>query len=219
MQDDPVRPDVHAVVPGMEVVAFDLDGTLTVRDCVLPFLAGMAGPVGALRGLARVPAVILGSRGDERRDAMKRHAVRSCLRGRSEDEVLSRGERFAERVARGWMRADTCARLRRHQLDGHVVVLVSASLGPYVHPLAEILEMDAAMCTEVEFSDGRTTGEIAGENCRGPEKVRKLLEWGSSAGFDGTDWLATAYGDSGGDTELLAAARTGVHVGRSEVRP
>jgi phosphatidylglycerophosphatase C len=79
--------------------------------------------------------------------------------------------------------------------------------------------MDAAMCTEVEFSDGRTTGEIAGENCRGPEKVRKLLEWGSSAGFDGTDWLATAYGDSGGDTELLAAARTGVHVGRSEVRP
>ncbi|MEY4365770.1 MAG: hypothetical protein RLZZ305_1114 [Actinomycetota bacterium] len=213
MHTDTSAPDGH----GIGVVAFDVDGTLTVRDCVMPFLAAVAGPVGAVGALARVPFATLGARGTGRRDAAKRIAVRSCLGGRSEDEIIAKGQRFAERVARGWMRADTVARLRSHQREGLAVVLVSASLGPYLHPLGDMLEVDAVLCTEVEFSGGVATGEIVGENCRGAEKVRRLLEWGSGAGFVGGGWLVAAYGDSGGDREMLAEAREAVHVGGVEV--
>ena len=217
MQDHPVLTDLTPDGHDMGVVAFDVDGTLTVRDCVMPFLAGVAGPLGAVSALARAPFVAIGTRESARRDAVKRHAVRSCLAGRSEDEITAKGQRFAERVARGWMREDTVARLRLHQREGLAVVLVSASLGPYLHPLGDMLEVDAVLCTEVEFSGGVATGEIVGENCRGAEKVRRLLEWGAGAGFSGEGWLSAAYGDSGGDSEMLAAAREAVHVARIEV--
>ena len=35
------------------VAAFDVDGTLTTRDCVLPFLVAVAGPTGLALALAR----------------------------------------------------------------------------------------------------------------------------------------------------------------------
>ncbi|MCU1390542.1 MAG: Phosphoserine phosphatase, partial [Ilumatobacteraceae bacterium] len=48
------------------------------------------------------------------------------------------------------------------------------------------------------------TGRMAGDNCRGPEKVRRLRAW--LADHQLTDAELWAYGDSNGDRELLAAA-------------
>ncbi|MNN87765.1 hypothetical protein D3C81_2053630 [compost metagenome] len=50
-------------------------------------------------------------------------------------------------------------------------------------------------------AQGRVTGAFAGENCRGMEKVRRLRE---AYGDDMT--LAAAYGDTSGDTEMIAIA-------------
>jgi phosphatidylglycerophosphatase C len=55
--------------------------------------------------------------------------------------------------------------------------------------------------------DGRCTGRLAGENCRGPEKARRLTELLAGRGA-----LTWAYGDSSGDREMLAMARHPVRV-------
>ena len=100
-----------------------------------------------------------------------------------------------------------------------MVVLVSASLAPYLVPLGELLEVDAVLCTELESENGFLTGALLGSNCRGQEKLNRLHSWAVESGIVGEDWLQYAYGDSSGDTEMLAAARQGVNVHKMEVTP
>ncbi|MGA1361604.1 MAG: HAD-IB family hydrolase [Ilumatobacteraceae bacterium] len=200
-----------------DVVAFDVDGTLTVRDCVFPWLAGVAGPVRTARTLAGMTPLLSVRDAATRRDRAKRSIVRGCVAGLAEDGLRDRGEHFAGRVAARWMREDVVRRLRAHQDAGDVVVLVSASLDAYLEPLGDILEVDAVLCTRLEYADGVATGEIVGGNCRGSEKVRRIAEWAGSAGFGGEGWLAAAYGDSSGDDEMLAMAREAVRVGARDL--
>jgi hypothetical protein len=82
------------------------------------------------------------------------------------------------------------------------VVLVSASLGVYLHPLGDLLEVDAVLCTELEESSGILTGKLIGQNCRGVEKAVRIQKWCQDSGMTPKD-LVYAYGDSSGDVQLL----------------
>jgi len=187
-----------------EVAAFDVDGTLTVRDCVRPFLVRVGGWSGVAASLARKPAASVGAAVRRDRDRVKELVVGGVLRGRKVTQVEALGEQFAEQVAADWLRADTVARLRWHQRMGHRIVLVSASLSPYLRPLGRTLGVDDVLCAEPlregdHFADG-----LQGANCRAAEKVRRLDDWLERSGLrDATVW---AYGDSEGDRELLARA-------------
>ena len=187
-----------------EVAAFDVDGTLTVRDCVRPFLVRVGGWSGVAASLARKPAASVGAAVRRDRDRVKELVVGGVLRGRKVAQVEALGEQFAEQVATDWLRADTVARLRWHQRMGHRIVLVSASLSPYLRPLGRTLGVDDVLCAEPlregdHFADG-----LQGANCRAAEKVRRLDDWLERSGLrDATVW---AYGDSEGDRELLARA-------------
>lgn len=199
-----------------DVVAFDVDGTLTVRDCVVPFMRRICGTTGLAMAGGRYGGELLRGRTSRDRDDVKESFVRSVFSGRVESEVGDAGVLFAAEAVKGSMRLDVAERLRWHQEQGHVVVLVSASLGPYLHPFGDLLEVDAVLCTELEASEGRFTGEIAGRNCRGPEKASRLASWMEQSGF-ATSALTHAYGDSDGDREMLAMARLGLNVRREEI--
>jgi len=198
------------------VAAFDVDNTLTVRDCVMPFMRRVAGVNVLLRAVASQPYTILTLLKNKDRNSLKALFVSEVFAGRSESEVSEQGVLFAARVANGWMRDDVVKRLRWHQSQGHVVVLVSASLSPYLEPLGDLLEVDAVLCTELE-SDGKVfTGKIRGTNCRGPEKVRRLQSWCDSSGIPVSS-VRYAYGDSSGDTEMLASVENPNYVKKIEL--
>jgi phosphatidylglycerophosphatase C len=200
------------------VAAFDFDGTLTIRDCVVPFLDRVAGRVGLVAGILKQPLALAGAVVHRDRDRMKAVAVRAAFTGREADAVSAIGTEFAATVAGSWLRADTTARLAWHRQQGHHIVLVSASLGAYLHAVGKILGVDAVLCTEaIVGPDGRYTGEMAGGNCRGPEKIRRLESWmGEIRISEAEVW---AYGDSRGDRELLAAARHPFFVKDLEIEP
>ena len=192
------------------VAAFDVDGTLTVRDCVRPFLERLGGKRGLLVAAARQPVGTTGSVLRRDRDQLKEVMVGGVYRGRSVDEVDAHGREFAAMVAEQWLRPDTVARLRWHQAMGHRTVMVSASLRSYLDPLAATLGIERALCTDVAVADSRYLGALAGDNCRGPEKVVRLRTWLAAEGLDDAElW---AYGDSKGDTELLGAASHAIWV-------
>jgi phosphatidylglycerophosphatase C len=200
------------------VAAFDVDGTLTRGDCVVPFLRRAAGPSELARSLARQPLATVGAALRRDRDTMKALAVRA-LRGRRWSDLLALGESFAEELGRTNLRDDTVARLGWHREHGHRVVLVSASLRPYLVPLGVQLGVDAVLCCELELSsDGVVTGRLNGPNCRGPEKARRLREWLAGQGLDGRAEI-WAYGDSAGDRELLALATRSFFVRGVELPP
>jgi phosphatidylglycerophosphatase C len=73
-----------------------------------------------------------------------------------------------------------------------------------VAPFARGLGADAIIGTQLAFDAAeRATGGFATPNCRGPEKVARL-----KAAFGEDVELKAAYGDTGGDREMLAMATT-----------
>jgi phosphatidylglycerophosphatase C len=195
------------------VAAFDVDRTVTTRDCVVPFLRRVSGTVPfagrmALASASLVPAIARGER-----DRAKEQAAKIVFAGRRAVDVDALGDGFAGTVVRSWLRDDTVARLRWHQSQGHDVVFVSASFGAYLHPLGDRLGADGVVCTELVVDDGGIlTGDLSGLNCRGPEKVRRLHAWLDERYGGRAHVELWAYGDSPGDRELLADADHAVWV-------
>ncbi|HKA92353.1 MAG TPA: haloacid dehalogenase-like hydrolase, partial [Acidimicrobiia bacterium] len=82
-------------------------------------------------------------------------------------------------------------------------------LRDYLDPIAAELGVSAVLATELAVGeDGRLTGELAGPNVRGAEKVRRLDAW-----LGDRPAVVWAYGDSSGDNELLSRADHAVTVG------
>jgi phosphatidylglycerophosphatase C len=189
------------------VAAFDVDGTLTRRDCVVPFLWRLGGARLVL-GLARHAPSVIAALARRDRDRLKALATAAAFRGRSVATVQRAAAVFGAQIER-WLRDDTTARLSWHRDQGHTVVLVSASYEIYLDVLGRTLGVDAVLATRLDGDGATYTGALVGRNCRGPEKLRRLDEWlatrdGAEGGRHGV--VLWAYGDSAGDRELLGAA-------------
>lgn len=198
------------------VAAFDVDGTLTTEDCVVPFLRRAAGRRLAL-ALVRRPFALVRALARRDRDRLKELAC-TALRGQPASELDRLGVEFARDFVSRRLRDDTTGRLRRHRELGHTVILASASLEHYLGPLGAELGVEAVVCTRLEVGpDGVLTGRLHGANCRGPEKARRVREWLAGAGLEDAElW---AYGDSPGDAELLAAADHPIRVDTVRLGP
>jgi phosphatidylglycerophosphatase C len=194
------------------LAAFDVDNTLTTRDCVMPFMRRVAGPKTLVRtAAANVVPLALAAVGRGNRDHVKALFARGVFAGQDSIKVAELGRRFAADKIANWLRPDTLGRLRWHQKQGHTVALVSASFGEYLRPLGESLGVEHVLCTELaRDGDARLTGELSGANCRGPEKVRRL-----AAAFPEKPAEIWAYGDSSGDDEMLAWSTNPTRVGKS----
>lgn len=202
----------------MEVVVavFDVDGTLTVRDCVVPFTRRIAGIGGLLSGVTRKLPSVISALARRDRDAVKSLFVEIAFTGKNVADVEAQGVVFADHVFHSWMRLDVARRFRWHQDQGHVVVLVSASLEPYLLPLGDLLEADAVLCTGLDHVDGVYTGKLVGRNCRGIEKVERLAQWCSESGVP-MSAIQFAYGDSKGDADMLKIATYSFYVADQEI--
>lgn len=190
------------------VAAFDVDNTLTVRDCVVPFMQRVAGRGGFIKACVSSPLALSRMVLQRERDSIKAYFVNKTFAGKDVESVNQIGIKFAADVVSSWMREDVARRMRWHQAQGHVVVLVSASLEPYLQPLGDLCEVDAVLCTRLEENSGIYTGSINGKNCRGDEKVARIREWMSASGLS-NESLMYAYGDSAGDSALLEFAQNG----------
>jgi phosphatidylglycerophosphatase C len=207
----PAAPEAIAGHPG--VAAFDFDGTLARCDTLVPFLRHACG---AARVAAATVRAALRARD---RDALKVRAIGHLFRGRSAAEVDELGRAYVPTLVE-LLRPEMVERVRWHRAEGHAVVIVSASLGVYLRPLAERLGLDAALAVElVTGADGVLTGAVVGDlNTRGPEKVARLRAWAAQRYGADVPFELWAYGDSAGDEELLAVADHPTWVGRRAER-
>lgn len=193
------------------VAAFDLDGTLTRGDTLLPFLQQLCGTRVVMRALAlQSTALVRAAAGRGDRDAAKAALLARLLAGRHVEAVEPVVRSYTDRVVMSHLRSDVMERVGWHRAQGHTLLVVSASPELYVDPIARRLGFDAVIATRLEIdADGRLTGRLAGANVRGQEKVLRLR-----AQLGEEPARLWAYGNSEGDRELLAAADDAVLVTR-----
>jgi phosphatidylglycerophosphatase C len=186
------------------VAAFDFDGTLTMRETLLPFLLHTLGAAAVARDALVLSGTLAAyGLGLIRNDVAKERVFVRCLAGMRIDELQQAGERFAIGVLPGLLRHQAMQRLAWHKQQGHRCVVISASLELYVRPWAIAAGFDDVIATHLEtHADGYVTGKLSGANCYGIEKVRRLEALlGAREGYS-----LYAYGDSRGDRELLSGS-------------
>ena len=185
------------------IAVFDVDGTLLQGDCLWLAARCAKSPGGqVIAALACLPWLISWQ-------------LRLISTGRFKQQVISffticEAVNRAEAAGRAdWLLDDLKAqinpealqRLNWHQQQGDRVLLCSASPRLLLQPLANWLKVEL-LCTELEQRDGLWRPLLAGANCKGPEKVRRLEE--HLGPLEGRS--IEAYGDSKGDQELLKVA-------------
>lgn len=187
---------------GRPVVAFDFDGTLTVRDSFTAFLRWRAGRRGWAAGLAGMTPDLARYVRDRDRGRLKAASVRRFLAGVPKRELETQAQTFADHVWARFMRPDALETWADWGRRGALRVIVTASPDLTVAPFARRLDAELLLGTQLAF-DGhdRVVGAFATPNCRGEEKVRRLR---AVLGDDLS--LAAAYGDTSGDREMLQIA-------------
>lgn len=188
--------------PGQPIVAFDFDGTLTVRDSFTAFLRWRAGPGGWALGLVKMAPALAAYARHRDRGLLKAASVAEFLQGVSRTDLEADAERFADGAWAKFMRPDALACWNDWGDRGAHRVIVTASPETTVARFARRLNADALLGTPLVFdAEDRVTGAFAGPNCRAEEKVRRL-----EAAYGPGVRLAAAYGDTSGDTEMIAIA-------------
>ncbi|GAA0638181.1 HAD-IB family hydrolase [Brevundimonas lenta] len=192
----------QTVQPDTPIVAFDFDGTLTIRDSFTAFLRWRAGAGGWALGLVKMAPAVANYATDRDRGRIKAASVREFLKGVSRTELEADAETFAGEMWDRFMRPDALRVWNDWGARGAHRVIVTASPETTVAPFARRLGAEALLGTQLVFDgDDRVTGAFASANCRGEEKVRRLR-----AVYGDDVRLAAAYGDTSGDTEMIAIA-------------
>ena len=203
MSDMGTRPDNRqSIADGQPVVAFDFDGTLTIRDSFTAFLRWRAGRGGWALGLLKLAPAVAAYARDHDRGRIKAASVREFLGGVDRATLAAEAEAFADEVWSRFMRPDALACWNDWGAKGAHRVIVTASPEETVAPFARRLGAEALLGTSLTFDvSGHVTGAFTGPNCRGEEKVRRL-----KAAYGDDVQVVAAYGDTSGDTEMLAMA-------------
>jgi len=106
-------------------------------------------------------------------------------------------------------------KLRWHQSQGHLTVLLTGSIAYYLTPVMEDLGIDHLLCTYLEVGDdGILTGRSQGPVCVGDNKVKQALDLAEALSIDLS--RSYAYGNSHLDIPILEAVGHPVMVNPSK---
>jgi phosphatidylglycerophosphatase C len=189
--------------PSATIAAFDFDGTLTTRDSLFRFISWRRRRAEVALDLVKtLPLLALYSARLVGNEDHKMALFARAFRDMPADSYERWARDFARSEIPGMIRAEALARVRFHQERGDRVVLITASPTDWIVPWAASEGIKEIIGNPAEVSEGRVTGRLAGANCYGPEKVRRLL----ALNPDRESYTLFAYGDGRGDRELLAAA-------------
>jgi phosphatidylglycerophosphatase C len=164
------------------VALFDLDGTLTWRDTLMPFLLGfLRHRPSRLWRLWRLPFALAGYLALHRdRGLLKSQLIRCVMGGEPRSLVDAWSESFVAGLdERHIFRPAALAVLAAHRSAGDHLVLLSASPDLYVPRIGALLGFERTLCTEVKWrkcppGEDRLDGGLKSANRRGEEKSRCL---------------------------------------------
>ncbi len=186
----------------MTLALFDFDGTITTKDSLEGFILFAHGAQRYYLGLLYLAPMLL----LYKLNIIPNHRAKEILlshffKGVSKKELECLGEAYACQELKSIIRPKALDALQEHQRRGDEVAIVSASIKCWLEPWCRQHRI-TLLSTELAFENTRFNGRFRTKNCYGIEKVNRVTEHYNLNNFD----TIYAYGDSEGDTELLALA-------------
>ena len=158
----------------MQIAVFDLDGTITRRDTLWPYLRGWArrhprpgfwpGAAGAAAGFPL----------DRDRGRLKSRLIQIAMGGAARPDVIAWTAEYVASLGDAELCPGALEAIARHRAAGDRLVLLSASVDLYVPEIGRRLRFDETICTAVAWDGDRLDGSLTSENRRGVEKRRRV---------------------------------------------
>jgi HAD superfamily hydrolase (TIGR01490 family) len=156
---------------------FDVDYTLTKRETLVEFYLFMM--VKNPKLLKYLPKSIFSSifyvLKIHDASKVKKTFIR-FIDGIEENEMKKIVKEFYEKRLSKILYKDAIDRIKKMKAEGYKIYLISASAEFYLKELYKILEVDKVIGTRFAMENGLHRNDILGENCKGEEKVKRLME-------------------------------------------
>jgi HAD superfamily hydrolase (TIGR01490 family) len=184
------------------IAFFDFDGTITTKDTYLEFIRFAKGDLKFVAGFAfNSPYLVVYVFKLVPNYVTKERILTHYFKGMPLDAFQAVCDDFARTVIPGLVRPGALEELLALQAGGTRIVIVSASFGNWIQGWSDKHGFEL-IATIPEVANNRLTGKIAGNNCHGEEKVRRIKERFSLPEYN----EIYAYGDTGGDKPMLGLA-------------
>lgn len=192
-----------------QVVVFDFDGTLTKKDTMIEFVAFVRGRFKMLHILLFcLPHLALMKIGFVSNASVKSLFLSKAFGGMTHSELVCFGQSFTDKIEK-FIRKDNIAKLKDHLANGDSLYIVTASAEEWIRPWCIKHGVSNIICTRLNYDKQNVfSGQLAGKNCYGQEKVNRFLELEP----DRKSYYLIAYGDSNGDKEIINFADEGIWV-------
>ncbi|PKH08041.1 HAD-IB family phosphatase [Moritella sp. Urea-trap-13] len=188
----------------MNIAFFDFDGTITHEDAFTKFIFYATPQHRLIAGMVLLsPVILLHKLGLYPAAKIRPLLAKFAFCNRSEPQIFELGARFAADYLPSVLRPTAMEKISWHKARGDKVVVVSASLNPYLSYWCKTHDLDL-ICSELESKSSLLTGNYVQGDCGGDNKVRFINQRFDLTLFD----IIFAYGDTAEDHPMLELAHT-----------
>jgi len=186
-----------------KIIAFDFDGTLTKQDSFICFIIHCKG---LLFFILIAPILFLlwslSYFNLISSHSAKQYVFSFIFKGMPLETFNGYCNTFIERIDT-ILYNGVLEKIKEYKNENAIIIIVSASIENWIIPWAKKLEIDNVISTKIQVDNqNKLTGLFKTKNCVNHEKVTRLLEKYPNR----KEYYLTAFGNSKGDTELLAFA-------------
>lgn len=181
---------------------FDFDGTITTKDSLVDIIKYAVGNLNYYKGLLILSPMLLSYKFKIiPNNIAKERLIAHFFKGWDINRFQLIADKYSIEEIDKIIRPKALEKIRRHQKDGHKIVIVSASMEDWLKGWCDMNNLEL-VATKLEFRDNKLTGNFATANCYGIEKVNRIKEKYQLDDYE----TIYAYGDSKGDREMLNLA-------------
>jgi len=181
------------------IAFFDFDGTITTKDTLLEIIRYRHGRLKFLLGfLLLSPWLVAFKLGIISNQLAKEKVLRFFFGNMPVASFKQLADHFATTVVPTLVHPKAIQEIKKLQEAAYEVVVVTAS-ADWIREWCRSMHVQL-IATQLEVKDNRITGKIAGLNCHGEEKVRRIRAQYQLDQYK----TVICYGDTSGDKPMLA---------------
>ena len=194
----------------VQLALFDIDYTLTKKETSIELYKYMLKK--DIKLIKYIPAHILtglgyGIKVFSATDTKERFL--KFLKGKEEEEIKAIVKSFYREHLVNLLYEDGLKAIKEYKARGYKIYLISASPEFYVNEFYNIEGVDKVIGTKFKMEDGIFTPIVIGKNCKGEEKVKRLMEELKKENIDVDFKNSCMFSDSLSDLPLLELVGNG----------